>query len=166
MTYTFGQTHPRMIDPETLAPNVLVLNISKSLDDYRERCNLPDDFRFNTAHIMSFTQRAWRLSPDRANRADLILATVNVAGFGRLILGAFIFGRPDKDEPEKGISGTGDSDKFTPSPRDEEGRYIFLAEPALPQIWNQYVGNFLPATKQGEANPVRYYFHDSKKSIN
>ena len=132
--------------------NILVLNISQSLDDYRKRYDLPEDFQFNPAHIMSFTQRAWRLSDTHANKADLILSTVTVPRFGKLILGAFIFGRPDKDG----------NDNFIESKRDEEGRYSFLAEPAPPHIWNKYVGNFLPLPEQGEANPVRYYFKDSE----
>ena len=152
MTYTFGQTHPRRIDPETFDSNILVLNISQSLDDYRERCNLQEDFQFNPAHIMSFTQRAWRLSETHADEADVILSVVNIPEFGKLILGAFVFDRPDKKEKEK----------FIHLHQDEEGRYSFLAEPAPPHIWNKYVGNYLPAPLRGEANPVRYHFKDSE----
>ncbi|MDE5968376.1 MAG: hypothetical protein K2G64_04640 [Muribaculaceae bacterium] len=152
MTYTFGQTIPHKIDPQTLDSNILVLNISQSLDDYRKRCNLPEDFQFNPAHIMSFTQRAWRLSDIHANKADVILSVVNVPEFGKLILGAFVFDRPDKKE----------EGQFFHLHRDEEGRYSFLAEPAPTHIWNEYVGNYFPSTLQGEANPIRYYFDNPK----
>ena len=151
MNYTTGQAQPKLIDWAEFDVPTLVLNISRSIRDYRTREHLPDNCALTSAHAMSFVQKAWRLNGQRANRAELILATCNEQGKGRLILGAFVFGMPDKEAQDGSTC-----DRFIQSDNVEKGRLFFLAEPAGPAIWNKYVGNYLPSTKPGEANPVRY----------
>lgn len=146
MIYTFTQLPPRELSTDELPQKTIALNITRSVDA------LSSDFVLTPAHIMAFAQRAWRLSPENANDAKLILATYSVQGKGRLILGAFQFGRAnEKPEP----------DHFIQSPfGDEERRCIFLAEPADSCYWKKYVGHYLPKPRKGEANPVRYYDFD------
>ena len=142
MVYTFAQLPPRELSGNELPPKTISLNITQTVN------SRPDDALLTQADIMALTQRAWRLNPKNANDADLILATYNVPGKGKLILGAFRFGRIDEHPG---------GDHFIESPFDDKGRYIFLAEPAPEEIWRKYVGHYLPPVKPGEANPVRYY---------
>ncbi len=100
---------------------------------------------------------AWRLSPDHANKAKLILAVYKVPGHGRVILGAFRFGRTGRNYNGEVYEG----DNFIPSHYpDTKNRYIFLAEPADPETWQKYVGHYIALPKPGEANPVRYIGFD------
>lgn len=147
MIYTFAQLPPREIDPKTLPDNTVALNITRSVN------GCPEGKLLTQADIMAFTQRAWRMQPENARNTQLILSTYKVPGKGRLILGAFIFGRKNEYEDGRG-------DCFVQSPYDDPGRCIFLAEPAPEDIWKKYVGHYLPLPKQGEANPVRYYDQD------
>lgn len=145
MIYTFAQLPPRNLDFNELPENTIVLNITASVNGQQP------DAMLTQADIMSFTQRAWKLNPENARNTKLILATYTVPKKGRLILGAFRFGRQYRQEG---------GDRFVQSPYDEEGRCIFLAEPASDAVWRKYVGHYLPASKPGEANPVRYYDQD------
>ncbi|MDE6534729.1 MAG: hypothetical protein K2K82_01820 [Muribaculaceae bacterium] len=148
MIYTFAQLPPRDLSSQDFPDNTIALNITRSVNGQ------PSDALLSQADIMAFTQRAWRLSPKHANDAKLILATYVVPGRGRLILGAFRFGR-QYEHPG------GDCFVRSPYPKDED-RCIFLAEPAEAEIWRKYVGHYLPLTKKGEANPVRYYDTDEE----
>ncbi len=123
---------------------VIGFNISKSV---KQLIATYGEEALTAAHIMAFTQRAWRLSPSRANNAKYIFACYHTAANHRKIIGVFQFGRLDEDNNP--------IDTFTKSA--EPNRYTFLAEPAAPDVWNRYVNRYLPDPKQGEANPVRYY---------
>lgn len=146
MIYTTAQLLPRIIEGYELPEHTISLNITKSVNQYAEHSD-PTSV-LTPAHVMSFVQRAWVLAPEHANKAQLILATYVVPGCGLLILGAFVFGRSDSENP--------DIFKRT-SDNEGERRYSFLAEPADDITWCRYVGHYLRPPKQGEANPVRYY---------
>lgn len=142
MVYTFAQLPPRQLSEDELPPKTISLNITRTVN------SRPAEAVLTQADIMALTQRAWRLNPGNANDADLILATYNDPDRGKLILGAFRFGRIDEHPG---------GDHFFQSPFDDPGRCIFLAEPAPEEVWKKYVGHYLPKVKPGEANPVRYY---------
>lgn len=147
MRYTTAQLNPRILDEAELPKGTLALNITKSIDDFSKQDGVGDDFVITPAHVMSFTQRAWVLSPDHANNASLILATYKVPDKGCLILGAFAFGRGDRDFPDFFVRSKSAG---------EERRCVFHANPAPEDKWARYVGHYLPLPKQGEANPVKY----------
>lgn len=65
----------------------------------------------------------------------------------RIILGAFVFGRGDRDAPDFFVRSQSDG---------ENKRCVFLASPAAYAEWAKYVGHYLPLPEPGEANPVRY----------
>lgn len=148
MTYLFSQLEPRFLEAQDLPCNTIALDITKSIDD--RHGTAPYDASITPLHIMAYTQRAWVINPDNAKDAALILAVYSGNHDYRLIVGAFIFGRQD--------SSSG-SDCFVPSPYKEISpqRCIFLAEPAPEQIWNRYVGHYMPPRRQGEENPVQYF---------
>ena len=76
-------------------PSTLALNISYSINEYFEKHS---GQQLTLAHIMAFTQRSWKLSPEEANAVELILGSAN-----------------------------------------------------------RYINAYLPDTKNGESNPVRYF---------
>ena len=147
MPYIIPRTDPREITPKDLGKiKVLALDISKSVCKYLEEHT---NQALSIGHIMSFTQAAWKLNPENANDVDFIFACCKTPDYNRQIIGVFEFGR--KDENGNPL------DVFFQSPVDEEGKMIFLAQPADEEMWNTYVGLMLGPVKQGEANPVRYY---------
>ncbi|MDE6637004.1 MAG: hypothetical protein K2K32_02065 [Muribaculaceae bacterium] len=147
MPYIIPRTDPRKITADDLKKNkVLALDISGSVSKYLSEHK---GQALSIGHIMSFTQAAWKLAPEKANDVDLIFACCKTPDKNRQVIGVFVFGR--KDENGKPL------DVFFQSPLDEEGRMVFLAQPAEEETWNRYVGLMLGPVKHGEANPVRYY---------
>lgn len=143
MIYTFSRIVRRELTREELPEKAVALNITPSVDTFSGSVLTP-------AHVMAFVQRSWRISEAGSADANLIFATYKVPGRGRLILGAFKFGRSDSDNP----------DRFQKSDfAEDEGknRRIFLAEPAPEADWLKYVGLYLPDSDDPERNPVRYY---------
>lgn len=147
MSYQFSQIEPRIISAEELPGRTITLDITRSIKDRQGQGT--SKVEITPMHVMAYSQRAWRLNPDNAKDAELILACYNNSQGNRLIVGAFIFGRQDSPDGP---------DCFVPSPYKEAtpGRCIFLAEPAPEEVWRRYVGHYLPPRKQGEANPVKY----------
>lgn len=151
MAYLSFSTEPHTVSEDELKGlNVIAFNISRSIRDYYAR---PDHGELTVAHILSFTQRTWRIDPERAGKLSVIVSYyINAAG-RREIIGVFKHSRYDEN-------GT-PIDGFFPSPViSEQGRYFFLGEPAQEELWNKLIGNYLPEPKPGEANPVRYYEQD------
>ena len=146
MPYIIPRTDPRAVKAEDLPEKILALDISGSVSKYLAKHPRQ---ALSIGHIMSFIQAAWRLNPENANDVDFIFACCKTPDNNRQIIGVFEFGR--KDENGNHL------DVFFQSPVDEEGRMIFLAQPADEEMWNTYVGLMLGPVKQGEANPVRYY---------
>lgn len=95
--------------------------------------------------VYDATRYAWKVSKPRAERADVILATVQ-----GMIRGAYI--------AHRWLPAT--QDNF-PGLAEEEGvpdRFGFVGEKAPPELWDQYVGKSVPDRfrKRGAANPIRY----------
>ena len=128
-------------------PCTLALNIAVSNNQYFEK---HPGQQLTLAHIMAFTQRSWVLAPEEANAAKLIFA-VYITDHKRKVVGVFTRSRVD----ENGIGG----DKFQAiaNEDDEPGRYGVLLQPADEETWNKYINAYLPDTKNGESNPVRYF---------
>lgn len=142
MAYKKPEEVNTLIDPAEITIPVMLLDITKSINNYLK--THPGE-ELTTAHVLAYTQRAWKLDPDRANKAELILALCKASDKHRKVVGVFTLSREGKD-------------KFIKSPwGDADYRYVFLGEPADESVWNEYIGLLLPPAKQGEANPVRYY---------
>jgi hypothetical protein len=92
---------------------------------------------YNAVHF------AWKISPRKANQADVVLATQQ-----GMIVGAFI---ADQWLPATSKNFPGREDGAA-------GRYGFIGEEAPPEIWELYVGKSVPASfrKPGAANPIKY----------
>ena len=152
MVYTYAQLNPRILTVGDL-PNkkCVALNIGQSVEGYNKShiAQTGRDAVLTPAHVMAFVQRSWRISESESKDTDLIFATYKIIGKGRLILGAFKFGRIGEKDPK--------GDCFVKSPYNEPSRCIFLAEPASDEDWAKYVGHFLPDSDKLEQNPVRYY---------
>ncbi len=88
------------------------------------------------------TRFAWRLNMNKAEQAELILATVQ-----GMIVGAFT--------AEKWLPAT--IDNF-PGRETIEGRYGFVGREAPLEIQQEYVGKKIPDEyrKRGAANPIKY----------
>lgn len=88
------------------------------------------------------TRYAWRLSKQKAESAEVVLATIQ-----GLIVGAFI--------AEKWLDAT--EDNF-PSKENVPGRYGFIGSEAPIEIQRLYVGKRIPDEyrKKGASNPIKY----------
>ena len=88
------------------------------------------------------TRYAWRLSKQKAESAEVVLATIQ-----GLIVGAFI--------AEKWLDAT--EDNF-PSEENVPGRYGFIGSEAPIEIQRLYVGKRIPDEyrKKGASNPIKY----------
>ena len=91
--------------------------------------------------IYDAARYAWRLSLDRANQVEVVLAVEH-----GIILGAFI--------PEKWLEAT--PINFPDQP-EMPGRLGFVGSKAPAQIRNRYVGQRVPEEfRFGSGNPIRY----------
>lgn len=89
------------------------------------------------------TRYAWKISPKKANQADVILAT----RYG-LIVGAFVADKPWLEATSANFPG-----------RDSVlGRWGFVGRDAPDVLKSQYVGKSVPDQyrKRGAANPIKY----------
>lgn len=88
------------------------------------------------------TRYAWKISPSKAKKAEVILATVQ-----GVIKGAFV--------ADEWLDAT--SANF-PGRRDVPGRYGFVGREAPESIQKMYVGKRVPDEfrKKGAANPIKY----------
>jgi len=88
------------------------------------------------------TRYAWRLSKQKAESAEIILATLQ-----GLIVGAFV--------AEKWLDAT---EENFPGREPVSGRYGFIGLPAPVDIQQLYVGKRIPDEyrKKGAANPIKY----------
>ena len=69
MPYIIPRTDPRKITADDLKKNkVLALDISGSVSKYLSEHK---GQALSIGHIMSFTQAAWKLAPEKANDVDL-----------------------------------------------------------------------------------------------
>lgn len=143
MAYIFTHENTPELSSSEINDTIIGLDISKSVEEY---CRTHPGQHPTPMHIMAFTQRAWVLAPAHANTAKLLLACCRTADNRRIVTGVYRFGRDGNDS-------------FVKSPWDDaDNRYVFLAEPAEEAEWNRYIGRLLPAPRQGEANPVKYYY--------
>lgn len=142
MSYLVPRLDPHYLNLEAVKDSLLSFDITQSVKGY---LSAHPGVSLTPAHFLAFTQKAWRLNPERAEQADYILSIVKTPDLRRQIVGVFVRGR-------------GKSDKFFNSPNDDESRFSILLEPADEDTWNRYVGLFMPDHKQGEANPVQYYY--------
>ena len=142
MSYIMPRPDPRTLSPEDVDISMLAFDITRSVRDY---LGSAPGATLTPAHILAFSQRAWRLNPAHADGCGLILAVCRTPDLNRRqIMGVFRRGR-------------GGTDRFMNSPVDTPDRYVVLLEPADEEEWNRFTGHFLPDPKPGEANPVRYY---------
>jgi uncharacterized protein len=88
------------------------------------------------------TRYAWKVSPTKAMKAEVILSVVQ-----GLIVGAFI--------ARDWLPATQES---FPNREPMPGRYAFIGSEAPPKLAQYYVGKRLPDSfrKPGSANPVKY----------
>ncbi len=88
------------------------------------------------------TRYAWKISPSKAKKAEVILATVQ-----GVIKGAFI--------ADDWLEATATN---FPGRQDVPGRYGFVGREAPEQIQKMYVGKRVPDEfrKRGAANPIKY----------
>lgn len=87
---------------------------------------------------------AWRLSPQRASRADYILATTR-----GIIIGAFV--------AEQWLEATPEN---FPDHAQVKGRWGFYGREAPQKIWERYVHKRVPDqfSKKGASNPIKYNY--------
>jgi hypothetical protein len=115
----------------------------------------PADFRHKTviinvnrsaseASFYEATRYAWKISPKKASRADVVVAV----RFG-LIVAVFV--------AEKWLPAT---PEHFPGREAAPGRYGFVGSEAPDSIRQMYIGKRLPDEfrKQGAANPIKYTF--------
>ena len=135
------------IDLESLAENVLALNITRSINHFIETNR---GLEPGPAHIMAFTQRSWKLNPRRANACEYVWA-IHSTGHKRKVVGVFVFSR--------GGDGGKPVDQFRISQADEDApyRHTVLLEPANEEDWNRFINRYIPDSKTGAANPVKYF---------
>ena len=142
MSYIMPRPDPRTLSPEDVDISMLAFDITRSVRDYLGSAS---GATLTPAHILAFSQRAWRLNPAHADGCGLILAVCRTPDLNRRqVMGVFRRGR-------------GGTDRFMNSPVDTPNRYVVLLEPADEEEWNRFTGHFLPDRKPGEANPVRYF---------
>ena len=90
------------------------------------------------------TRYAWKISPKKAQRAEIVVAVRH-----SMIVGVFI--------AEKWLSATAENfPRHEPVP----GRYGFIGKDASHSIRRMYVGKRIPDEyrKQGAANPIKYTY--------
>jgi hypothetical protein len=105
----------------------IIININRSAAEYG---------------VYEAVRYAWKLNPQRASKADIVVAVVQ-----GLIVGVFI--------PDKWMEAT--TQNF-PISEDQPGRWGFAGHPADDDIAKKYLRHRLPDTmrKKGAANPIRY----------
>ena len=90
------------------------------------------------------TRFAWRLSGDRAKKAELVLAVVN-----GLVVEVF--------SPMEWLKATPENfPEFNPDETISE-RFGFVGEVANDDVRKQYIRKKVPARARGAANPIRYH---------
>lgn len=122
--------HSDLMMKTSLSDKLLIFKLNRSLEE-RES-------------ILSATQFAWILSPERAKKAEYVLA-VNRQG---LIIGVFV--------AKKWLRAT--SDNFPGMPSYNSKRWGFTGKEAPPEVSRKYLNYRIPADlrKWGTANPVRF----------
>jgi len=116
-------------EPAVFEHKVVLININRSATEQE---------------LYEATRYAWKIDPNRAGRADFVLATSR-----GLIIGVF--------EVEQWLAATkANFPDRTPRP----GRFGFVGASASGDIWRKYVGKSVPEEyrKQGAANPVKYSY--------
>jgi hypothetical protein len=90
------------------------------------------------------TRFAWKIDPNKARRADVVLSTLQ-----GLIVGAFV--------AEEWLPAM--TENF-PEREDEPGRYGFIGVEASEDLKQRYVGKRVPDEyrKPGAANPIKYTY--------
>jgi len=125
-----------------------------ALEVIREYAAEPADFRHHAvlisvnrsalaeSSLYEATRYAWRISPSRAKKAEVILATVQ-----GVIKGAFI--------ADDWLEATATN---FPGRQDVPGRYGFVGREAPEQLQKMYVGKRVPDEyrRRGAANPIKY----------
>jgi len=122
-----------------LKHRLILINVSRTVDDETTDKELYDAVRFS-----------WKISPEKARRAEYILAVRK-----GLIIGAF--------EAEEWLPGTQENfPEFAVDPRrsgPREGRWAFRGRVAPDAIKKLYLFKRVPEVlrKRGAANPIRYW---------
>ena len=130
----FGAMHALEIireyaaEPAVFRHNAVLINVNRSA--------------IAESSLYEATRYAWKISPAKARKADVILATVQ-----GVIKGAFI--------AEKWLEATADN---FPGRQVVPGRYGFNGREAPENIQKMYVGKRIPDEyrKRGAANPIKY----------
>jgi hypothetical protein len=93
--------------------------------------------------VYAAVRYAWKLDPQRAQRAEVVLALQQ-----GVIVGAFV--------AERWMPAT--VENFPGTPEDRPGRWGFAGREAPPEIRDRYLRHRLPdrLRRRGAANPVRY----------
>jgi hypothetical protein len=129
----YGAMHAREIiqryaaEPAVFQHKVMLISVNRSAAE---------------TSLYEATRYAWKVSPSKAQQAEVILSTVQ-----GLIVGAFT--------ARAWLAAT--SANF-PGREDVPGRLGFVGEQAPTEIWNLYVGKRVPDEyrKRGSANPIKY----------
>jgi hypothetical protein len=130
----YGLMHARQIIERYEAPqaefqhNAIIINVNRSAAE---------------SSVYEAVRFAWRLDPERAADAEIVLAVVR-----GLIVGVFV--------AERWLEAT--VQNFPGISEDQHGRWGFVGHPAADETASQYLRHRLPDTmrKPGAANPIRY----------
>jgi len=97
---------------------------------------------FAESSLYEATRYAWNISPSRAKKAEVVLATVQ-----GVIKGAFI--------ADDWLEATATN---FPGRQDVPGRYGFVGREAPEELQKMYVGKRVPDEyrRRGAANPIKY----------
>jgi hypothetical protein len=131
----FGTMHPREIirryeaEPAVFQDKALMISVNRTAAE---------------RSLYEATRFAWKIDPNKARRADVVLSTLQ-----GLIVGAFV--------AEEWLPAM--TENF-PEREDEPGRYGFIGVEASEDLKQRYVGKRVPDEyrKPGAANPIKYTY--------
>lgn len=129
----YGAMHAKDIirrygaEPAVFRHKALLINVNRSAAE---------------TSLYEATRYAWKVSPTKAEKAEVILAVVQ-----GLIVGAFV---ADRWLPA--------NTTYFPGREEVPGRYGFVGRPAPERLSKLYLGKSLPPKyrKKGAANPIKY----------
>lgn len=130
-------------DYGTMHASEVIRRYSAEPAHFRHKCLLISVNRTAAeTSLYEATRYAWKISPSKARRAEVVLATMQ-----GLIVGAFV--------ADDWLEATA---KNFPGRVDSPGRYGFVGKDAPAEVRGLYVGKRVPDEyrKRGAANPIKY----------
>jgi hypothetical protein len=114
---------------------LLLICVNKTI----QRLNLP---------LLDAVRYSWKLSPDRAEKAEYVLAVAH-----GLILGVYVVESPWMLAEKSNFP---DISEDHGNWQNQEGRYGFRGHKAPTDIWNRYYGKRVPDEWRTYGSPIRY----------